>query len=322
MRIYPFLYYKIKNNKKLRKKMKKVNLCIGLSDIHLGHENGLYETLEYCINKLIKDINDIKNKFELNRTFMILNGDIVSGTFVYRNQYLESQIQKNESIILGGAYLIHLIIDQIEETTGMQLKVFIVTGNHEGFFRPHPENFSLGISRRLNAYGHDTRYVSNHLILNMANGLLEDTYNICAFHSWGGADYSSASPSVVREMTRAHSQLATLKNIIIQRFLLGHTHWLEVDRYVLGVRFDVTGGFQAWDKTISNRESGMLYYLLDEDGEFKVQKISGLKKQLEEETQNLNSKNLRYIANLLDEGIKYEIEIGVLKEPEAGLELR
>lgn len=313
---------KIKNIMKNKKNIKKVNVCIGLSDIHFGNENCLFDTLNYCIDKLIKEIELIKERYEINKVFLILNGDLVSGTFVYRNQYLENQVQKNESIILGGAYLIHEIIERIEDLVGFQIKGFIVRGNHEGYYTPHQENFTLGISRRLNSYGHDIRYVSNHLILNIAHGFEKSTYNVCAFHGWGSADYSSASPSVIREMTRAHSQLATYKRIIIDRFLLGHTHWIEVDRSVLGIRFDVLGGFQTWDKTISNRESGLLYYLFDENGEFQVRKVSGLKKQLEEENQNLNTKNLRYVADLLDKGIKFEIEKGLLKELEEGLELR
>jgi len=302
---------------------KKVNICIGLSDLHIGNENCLFETLQYCIDKLIDELDDVNNEYDINEVYLILNGDVVSGSFVYRNQYLENQIQKNESVILTGAFLLHEIIEEIEEMIEKSVKVFMTIGNHEGSYTPHPENFVVGISRRLCSYGHDSRYASGYLILNIAHNLGIGNYNVCAFHSWGGADYSSASPSVIREMTRAHSQLAIYKGIIIQRFLLGHTHWLEVDRSVLGIRFDVTGGFQKWDKTISNRESGLLYYMIDEEGEFEVNKISGLKKQLEEERgQDLHTKNSRYIADLIDSGMKYEIKIGLLKELVDGLELR
>lgn len=330
----------VKNMEKIKKMVKKnnkkkINICIALSDIHFGHENCIYETFHFCVNKLIEKIEKLKNKYKINEIFLILNGDIVSGTFVYRNQYLESQVQKNESIVLAGAYLIHKIIKKIEEISKIPVKIFVTIGTHEGWYKPHPENFALGISRRLCSYGHNCRYTSNYLILNIAHGLgtgnrdmycshlIEQGYNVCAFHSWGGADYSSASPSVIRELTRAHSQLATYRNIIIQRFLLSHTHWLEIDRSVLGIRFDVSGGFQKWDKTVSNRESGLLYYVIDEEGNFKVRKISGLEKQLEEEKgQNLHGKNMRYVTDLINDGIKYEISIGLLKEPVEGLELK
>ena len=301
--------------------MKKINITIGLSDLHFGSENCLYETLQYCIDELIKKLKEIKKNREINNVFLILNGDIVSGTFVYRNQYLESQVQKNESIILGGSFLVYKIVKKIEEVVEMPIKIFITIGTHEGWFKPHPENFSVGISRRLVAYGLDSRYASSHLILNIAHGF-ENEYIVCAFHSWGSADYSSASPSVIRELTRAHSQLSTYQRIIIDRFLLSHTHWLEIDRHVLGVNFDVTGGFQKWGKTVSTRETGLLYYIIDEDRNFEVNKVSGMKQQIQEEKkQNLNNKNLRYVYKLINEGIKHEIDIGLLKEPEEGLEL-
>lgn len=313
---------RIEEERRKEEKKKKINICIGLSDLHFGHENCLYETLQYCIDKLIGELEEIKDKHEINELFLILNGDVVSGTFVYRNQYLESQVQKNETILLGGAYLVYTIVNKIEEAMGMQIKIFMTIGTHEGWYKSHPENFTVGISRRLISYGLDSRYVSEYLILNIAHGLGIDNYNVCAFHSWGSADYSAASPSVIRELTRAHSQLSTHRGIIINRFLLGHTHWLEVDRNVLGVCFDVTGGFQKW-KTVSIRECGLLYYIIDEEGNFEVNKVSGLKKQLEEEkSQNLNTKNSRYVANLIDEGIKHEIDIGLLKEPIEGLEIK
>lgn len=309
--------------KKLKKskKMKKINICIGLSDLHFGNENCLYETLHYCIDELLTKLEKLKNEHEINNVFLILNGDIVSGTFVYRNQYLESQVQKNETIILGGAYLVYTIVEKIEELLGISIKVFITIGTHEGWFKPHPENFSVGVSRRLVSYGVDCRYAATHLLLNIAHGF-ENEYIVCAFHGWGSADYSSASPSVIRELTRAHSQVAKYRRIIIDRFLLSHTHWLELDRTVLGVTFDVTGGFQKWGKTVSTRETGLLYYIVDEDGNFEVNKVSGMKHQLiEEKAQSLNTNNLRYVYELIEEGIKHEIDIGLLKEPEEGLEL-
>jgi len=117
--------------------------------------------------------------------------------------------------------------------------------------------------------------------------------------------------------------MATYQRIIIDRFLVGHTHWLEIDRNVLGITVDVTGGFQLWEKTVSIRESGLVYYTIDEDGNFTVNKVSGLRKQIEEgKSQQLNTNNLRYVADLIDEGIQFEIDIGLLKESIEGLELR
>lgn len=303
---------------------KKATLTIGISDIHFGHENCFYETFWRVIEKLIKRIEKIKRDHDLQNVFIIFNGDIVSGTFVYRNQYLENQVQKDASIITGGAYLLHLVVEQIEKAVGCHVYVFMNRGNHEGWHSPHKENFTEQISSRLNQYGHDCRYSGNKMILNIAYGLdkMEEDYIICAFHSWGGADYSSASPSVIRELTRAHSQYAINKGFIIQRFMLGHTHWLEVDREVLGIKFDVLGGFQRWDKTISTRPSGIVYYILDEDGEFIVRKIEDRKTQWKEkDEQNLNRKNLAYVSQLINDSVEFEIKLGILKDKIEKLEL-
>ena len=139
------------------------------------------------------------------------------------------------------------------------------------------------------------KYTAEYLILNIARGF-DDIFNILAFHGWGSADYASASPSVVRELTRAHSQLSTHKGIIIKRFIVGHSHHLEIGRSVLGVIIDVLGGFMKWKKTISQRESGILYYVYEECGDLQVHPISSITKQLEEtESRWLNNKNLQYM---------------------------
>lgn len=269
----------------------------------------------------MEEIEMLKHRYEFINPFLILNGDIVSGTMIYRNQYLESQIQKDESIIMFGAYMMHKTIQKLEKALEMPLKIYIIHGTHEGFGRASSQNFALAISRRLASYRNDVRYSSDYCLLNLAKGFDLPDYNIMAFHGWGGADYSSASPSVVREMAKIHSEWATYKNIVIQRFLCSHSHWLEIGRSVLGIRFDVTGGFMRWTRKISFNESGILYYLYDENGEFEVKAISGLKSQLvESENQDLHVKNLKYVSNILEEAIKNEIDLGILQNMENGVE--
>ena len=303
----------------------KANLTLCMSDLHFGHESCLYNTFWYTLDKMISELKLIKEGYDFKNIFIILNGDMVSGTMIYRNQYLESQVQKNESIIMFGAYLLHLVIEKIESELEQHVKVFIVAGNHETGRSPLPHNFSIGLSRRLSTYNHNVRYTSYYLILNMANELFKfqeenyeiklKDYNILAFHGWGGADYSSASPSMIREMTRIHSQFSTNKGIIIQRFLVGHTHWIETGRTVLGIKFDVCGGFMRWSKKVSSRESGMLYYIYDETEDFQVKAISGLKQQLaEEEDQGLHIANLKYVAETMEDAIDFEIDLGLLQE--------
>ena len=292
----------------------KINLTMVLSDCHFGHENCLYETYWYTIDKMISEIKMLKQRYDVKNAFLIINGDMVSGTLIYRNQFLENQLNKNEDIVIFGSYMMFKTIKKLSEALGLPVKSFIVAGNHEGSRRVLAHNFSLAISRRLNSYGAIVRYSSNYLILDIAHELSKDEYNVMAFHGWGNADYSSASPSVVRELTRVHSQLATEKNIIIQRFTVGHTHWLEPNRSVLGIRFDTTGGFQKWEQKVSWRESGMLYYVYRDDGEFDVRGVSGQKKQLEEmDDQGLHVSNIRYVSDVMEEAIEYEVDIGLLQ---------
>lgn len=291
----------------------KSNLVIAISDAHFGHESCLYETYWHTIEKLCDEIETLENRYEWNKVFLCVVGDVVSGTQIYRNQYLESHVQKNEDVISFGSYLLHRTIKMIEETVGNTIQIFIVVGTHEGLMRAIPHNFAIGIARRLSAYNYSVRYASKYFILNLASGFDLEKYQILFYHGYGGADYSSASPSLIRELTTVHSQLSTQRGLIIQRFCVGHSHWLEIGRAVLGIRYDCLGGFMRWDKKISNRESGVLYYTYTEDGEFDVKGVSGLKFQIEESAQQgLHSLNMRYVAEQLHDAYEFEIECGIL----------
>lgn len=174
-------------------------------------------------------------------------------------------------------------------------------------------NYALAISRRLRAYGNETRYSSKYHILNIAKDVADKPYHMLLFHGFGGSRLSSASPALVDDMTTVHSQLASRRNIIIDRFVVAHSHWLECNRTVKGVTFDVLGGFQRWGRSMAQRESGLIYYLYDEDG-VHVHPISGLKEQINEEVdQGLHARNMEFVAKMLQAGYDLELEKGILR---------
>jgi hypothetical protein len=304
-----------KKVKTVKSKKKIANLTICISDAHWGHESCLYETFWDSIDRICNDLKFLKRRYDWNTVKICCVGDMVSGTHVYRNQYLESHLNKNEDILTFAGYMLYKVIKRIEDATGMNVLCYVVTGTHEGLMRAFPHNFGLGLSRRLSAYGKRTRYASKYFVLDLAKGFSKPEYNVLFFHGFGGADYSSASPSLIRELTTTHSQFAVQFNKIIQRFCIGHSHWLEINRAVLGIRFDCLGGYMRWDKKISNRESGMLYYIYTEDGLFDVKGISSQAKQLEESSkQGLHALNMRYVADILLEAYQHELDLGILTE--------
>jgi hypothetical protein len=269
------------------------------------------------VNKLIENLEFEKEKYNIENVFIVLNGDIVSGRMIYRNQYIESHLQKNESIIMFGSYLIHKTIDKITKKLDKPPQVFIIAGNHEIGRRPQPQNFSVAISRRLNTYGHYTKYKGMRNILNIAKDLGVPEYNLCSFHGWGGSDYTSASYSMIRDMTAFQTQKAMYENIIIHRFLVSHTHWLEVGRSALGVEFDVLGGFQLWKQKNAIRPSGLIYYVYTEDG-IKANCIKGIRKQIEEiKSKRLNTNNMIFVAQTMQDAFDFECDKGLIRKDES-----
>ncbi|RLF21748.1 MAG: hypothetical protein DRN15_10635 [Thermoprotei archaeon] len=235
---------------------KEATLCLVLSDTHFGHEDFLPETYLSTVETLKKVLYAVRKLFKVRAFRVVLNGDIVSGREVYRLQYLANLLPKGHWQVFLAEIMLKDLFESISRIVSLD-SIFLIKGTHES----QAENYLLYLKRTLKGNGYHAVYSGKSLVLNIADPI--GKYNVLFTHGRGRSDYYPVSLSMIRDLWKALNQHKLLK-IPIERCCMGHTHWLTVNLELEGLTLDVTGGFQRWKHTESQRPCGMILYLCTE----------------------------------------------------------
>jgi len=234
-------------------KFDEVTLTICISDLHLGHSGFLVETYFSTINKLLEYLNSIKKIANIRKLTIILNGDIISGNFVYKNQEFENVINKWNLQIEFCCRMLTKLFNEISKIAKIDEIIFL-NGNHEdNVIEAHTMHLCNAISEKYNS-----KYAGNVILYDIGEPL--GHYNVMFSHGRGYSEYTPVPPSVIRDFFKMINQYMK-EGISVERVCLGHTHWLTIGYEMDGVVFDVCGGFQKWGKTLAQRPSGFLMYV-------------------------------------------------------------
>lgn len=232
------------------------------SDFHYFDRGFLLESYKSLVEKTIRLIEI----YEPRKLSVIVNGDIVTGSGIFRNQNMENLLSTTEEQVTGA------IFKMIEWDTEMkarlpkvkEIEYITLTGNHD-YNRGEPlsQYFVWGCRE----FGMNMRFVGNEWIANLADD--EDSfYNILVEHGYGNSGFGPSSNKLITE---------TLRKIIgfhdrgyygekkIRRFNHGHTHWAQVGiRHAEGLYFDTTGGLHRNDRVnigANSRPTGWISYI-------------------------------------------------------------
>lgn len=240
-----------------RKDKPKATLTLVVSDLHAGDSDFLPGTFQSCIENTKKLLRHLTDRFVIENFILVLNGDIVSGRDVYRYQQLRNIIQRGHWQVELATQITREMIASLNEIKPID-KTFVLKGNHENL----GENYMIYLTN----YLPNTWYTGHYKVLNIAHPI--GNYNVLFTHGFGRSEYYPVGYGVVRDCWKAFNQYRT-KGVQIEEICVGHTHWLQPRLYLEGLTFNVTGGFQRWEKTISQRPSGFLL-LLHTEGETSV----------------------------------------------------
>ncbi len=235
---------------------REVALCLVLSDTHFGHEDFLPETYLSTVETLKRVLSVIKKLFKIRALRVVLNGDIVSGREVYRLQYLANLLPKGHWQVFLAEIMLKDLFEDIGRIVDID-SVYLIKGTHES----QAENYLLYLKRTLKGNGYHAVYSGKSLVLNIADPV--GTYNVLFTHGRGRSDYYPVSLAMIRDLWKALNQHKLMK-IPIERCCMGHTHWLTVNLELEGLTLDVTGAFQRWKHSESQRPCGMILYLCTE----------------------------------------------------------
>jgi len=283
--------------KKTKNPKKEITLAVVISDLHLGDCNHLPNTYWSCISNLINIIKTLDSKFKLKDIKLVLNGDIVSGREVYRMQEIRNMLSRGHWQVFLAEIIIKETLEMLTNLFTIS-SVYLVKGTHESL----AENYILYLKRVL---GKNIKYLGHSGIVNIANPI--GKYNIFFTHGFGSNSFYPISNELLKDIWKANSQ-HKLAGVPIERFCLAHSHWLTTNLELEGMLVDVTGGFQKWERSISQRPSGLILYLYY-DGEVTAIPIRPDKKVETKELSEagLEYKNLKYYGEKLLKHLK-EIE--------------
>ena len=268
------------------RKKEPLSLCIVSSDWHLGDGNHLSKTFWSCVANLMEIIKFLGGAFDIRRVVFVLNGDVVSGNFVYRGQMFRNLVQRGHWQVALAAEVLTEVLEKVEEICGVDM-VHILHGTHEMM----GENYAVYLFQALSRAA---LYHGKSAVVNIAEPIGD--YNVFFTHGKGSSDYSPVSPSMTRELWHRFAQA----EVRLERASIAHTHNLTSSLYKEGVLVDVNGGFQKYEPKLTKRQCGLLLYAytLGEVSVTEVRPDSAVERG-ERGDEALEWKNYQYYADRL-----------------------
>jgi len=306
-KIEPVVYdYKIREDitipiplKLLRSKGKKdITLTLVLSDLHLGDSDHLPNIYWNTVNRVNIILDSLKQYFTVKRFRLVLNGDIVSGREIYEYQVFRNLLQRGH----WQVFLAEIVIKKTIERLNIPVdEIYLIKGTHE----PISENYLLYLKKSLKSLGYNTYYLSHSKVLDIGSPI--GHYNVLFTHGKGKSAYYPVSYELIRDLWKTVAQYRQSK-IIVERVCTSHSHWLTTNLMLEGLTIDVTGGYQRWEYSISQRPCGMIMYLFYDSEVSSIPiRPDAIVEGEEKNDASLEYKNMKYYSKMLLDHMK-EVE--------------
>jgi hypothetical protein len=174
----------------------------------------------------------------------------------------------------------------------------MVRGTHDAL----SENYLLYLKEMLSDY--KTYYNSRMLLLNIGKPI--GNYNVIFTHGRGSSEFSPVPPVVVKDILKVLQQYKMM-NVPVERICTAHTHNLVTNYRLEGLTFDITGGFQRWDKSLAQRCCGFLVYLYSNGTAFPIEIRPDIRVESSEKTSpTLEFENIKFYGEKLIQMLKQE----------------
>lgn len=224
-----------------------------MSDLHFGDAGQLYGSLKECVGRAIRLVRE----FKPTETEVVLNGDAVAGRGIFRNQGMQNALQFGSEQAWWCAWEI------ARWQRDMHADWVVIKGNHDSADK---ENMAQILAMSLRLLGVQARYYARNYLGNFsADDLPKFVFD--AEHGFGASSYYANSYELIRSCWRAYIERSKVDSVQVNRFLRGHTHWLNVGQTVgLDTAIDTTGGWHRQEReklSADMRQTGVIVYLHD-----------------------------------------------------------
>lgn len=232
-----------------KNKAGEARLTLVMSDTHIGDTDFLPETFWSTVHNLKLILELLIERFKIPHIDIIINGDLVCGKGVYRYQEFRTLVPRGHWQTAVAEMVIRETIDELKPILPVN-ELIILKGTHESNVG---ENYAMYIKRSIEG----SKYGGHHVVYNIGQDL--GKYNVLITHGTGSSDYYPLSYTFIRDMWETVTEYSR-RGVPIERICVGHYHWLFPNLPLRSIIADCTGGFQRWEKTISQRDAGMILY--------------------------------------------------------------
>jgi len=236
---------------------KTITVTVVVSDLHIGDSNFLYHTWKSTIDNLHEFLKYLKKTFKIKKFNIVFNGDIVSGREIFKFQELQNIIQRGHWQVFAAEIILKDFLEEVNKILEIDTCYF-VKGTHEDI----ATNLMLLLKRM---FKDKAKYLSRGGLIPI--GIKNKLYMFVT-HGFGSSDYYPIPLSCLRDVTRSVSQFRARGYNVI-RVVTSHSHWLTPEMYY-DVKWSVTGGFQKWEKKFSQRPSGIIVVICNDEDSIAV----------------------------------------------------
>jgi len=236
-------------------------MCIGIGDTQHGERGFMLD----CWDEVIQSLAKIAKKERPKLIKYAFPGDNITGASVFRGQAYQVNLPNTSPQIAYSAQKYHEAMQAIDTYAERSIAI-AVDGNHD---KNHSDlDLTARWSDVLSQLGHDCVYAGQRATINLAPER-HKRYLLGCEHGFGGSSYYPNSYSLIRALQSYMAQSSVLDRFNgdpIRRFLVGHTHWLNVGYDVLSssVKLDTVGGWtrpERYKLGGASRPIGAVVYL-------------------------------------------------------------
>lgn len=234
-------------------------MTLNLSDLHYTCRGHLIQTAKSLEEKVLHLID----RFQPRRFQGLVNGDVVQGRGVYRNQLLDNILPKAQQQIGAAVFRFWEFDQKIASAFPSLPRTWsMVSGNHDA---SEGEPTMMPFVWGLRQFEVPAKFVGLRFLMDLGD---VPYYVVMALHGYGASTYNSSPNKLIHETLKtvvSFQQRGWVNEKRIRRVCHGHCHWRNVGvEHAEDLPFDVTGGLHRNDRValgMNNRPAGWIVYV-------------------------------------------------------------
>jgi len=293
-------------------------VCIAVGDTQHGEREFLLRSWQEVGQRIAKRVEEVRP----TRVKWLFPGDNVTGAGVFRGQAYAVTIPNTSPQAVYSASVYADVIAAVARVASVdEMFGVAVDGNHD-------RNVTdLDLTAQwcdvLGKLGHRVVYAGQRATVNVApDGVRR--FLVGLEHGFGGSSYYANSYALLRALESYIVQSKLLDrhgDDIIRRFVVGHTHWLNVGQDILGsgAKVDTVGGWtrpERYKLGGAMRPVGAILYIhVGNKLEVETVKPSDATLLADADDHQLHYRNMQHVATTLMEMEDRFVSLGLVARP-------